>query len=120
MYLVMSLPINLIYLFYHVVYFPVNHRYLGTYVSTNRWDFLSHGALRCDDIRNPRWNTIFRYQCKRPITGQYVSVRNFDFPDDYRHGYFHYFELNEIQVIGKRKYHMTYPLILHHIVVKVM
>ncbi|VDI65084.1 Hypothetical predicted protein [Mytilus galloprovincialis] len=85
-----------------IVWFPVNHRYVGTYVSKNRWDFLTYGAYRCEENRNPRKSTIFRYQCKRPIIGQYVSVTNFDFTNENaKQGYYHFFEIEEIQVIGK-------------------
>lgn len=85
------------------VWFPINHRYVGSYVSKYRWDFIAYGAYRCDYNRNPRLNKIFRYQCKRPIIGQYVSVKDFDFTTPgHRHGYYNYLEIDEIQVIGKR------------------
>ncbi|VDI37675.1 Hypothetical predicted protein, partial [Mytilus galloprovincialis] len=96
------IEVHAIVLYRQKVWFPVNNRYIGTYVSKHRWDFLTYGAYRCDDNRNPWKHKIFRFQCKRPIIGQYVSVKNFDFTEpDRKHGYFHYLEIDEIQVVGR-------------------
>ncbi|VDI03393.1 Hypothetical predicted protein, partial [Mytilus galloprovincialis] len=84
------------------VWYPLNNRYVGTYVSKHRWDFLTYGAYRCDDNRNPWKHKIFRFQCKRPIIGQYVSVKNYDITDPgHEEGFLHYFEIDEIQVLGR-------------------
>ncbi|XP_033745945.1 uncharacterized protein LOC117331366 [Pecten maximus] len=84
------------------IWFPVNFRQVGSFVSKNQWDFLDYGAPRCDDIRFTHKNTIFRIQCRRPIIGRYVTVRNFDSTDTYYNaGKFYFLEINELQVIGK-------------------
>ena len=94
------------FLTFLTVWFPRNNRFLGTYVSKHKWDFLTYGAYRCDYNRNPRTNKVFRYQCQRPIVGQYVSVKNFDLTDpDHRHGYYYYLEIAEIQIFGKCKHY---------------
>ncbi|XP_061178754.1 uncharacterized protein LOC133187411 [Saccostrea echinata] len=83
-------------------YMPFNLRYLGTYVSKNRWDFMNYGAVRCDDIRRPGYALVFRYQCRRPVVGQYVTIRNFDFTHpDHNPGNFFKMEINEIKILGK-------------------
>ncbi|XP_063400167.1 G-protein coupled receptor GRL101-like [Mytilus trossulus] len=103
------IEVHAIVLYRKQVWYPINNRYVGTYVSKHRWDFLTYGAYRCDDNRNPWKHKIFRFQCKRPIIGQYISVKNFDFTDpDEKQGYFHYFEIDEIQVVGRCKYHIVY------------
>lgn len=80
-------------------------RYVGTYVSKNNWDFMNYGAIRCDDIRNPGFSKVFRYQCRRPVVGQYVTIRNFDFTEpDHNPGKFFYMEINEIVILGKSEY----------------
>ncbi|XP_069101259.1 uncharacterized protein [Argopecten irradians] len=85
------------------IWFPVNFRQVGSFVSKNQWDFLDYGAPRCDDIRYTHKNVRFRIQCRRPITGRYVTVRNFDSTDNYyNYGKFYFLEINELQVIGKR------------------
>ncbi|XP_062589227.1 uncharacterized protein LOC134250885 isoform X2 [Saccostrea cucullata] len=83
-------------------YMPHNLRYLGTYVSKNPWDFINYGAVRCDDIRLPGYSRVFRYQCRRPVVGQYVTIRNFDFTHpDHNPGNFFKMEINEIKILGK-------------------
>ncbi|XP_033745630.1 uncharacterized protein LOC117331144 [Pecten maximus] len=86
-----------------MVWFPVNFRSVGTFVSKNQWDFLDYGAIRCDDLRFPSRKKIFRFQCKRPIIGQFVSVRNFDDTNPHtRYGKFYVLEITEIKVFGKK------------------
>ncbi|XP_060063809.1 uncharacterized protein LOC132544254 [Ylistrum balloti] len=81
---------------------PVNFRLVGTYVSKNQWDFINYGALRCDDIRYPNGSMRFVFECRRPIIGQYVTIRNFDTTDPvYNYGKFFVLSINEIRVIGK-------------------
>ncbi|XP_078341994.1 uncharacterized protein LOC111105682 isoform X2 [Crassostrea virginica] len=83
-------------------YFPNNLRYLGTYVSKNQWDFMNYGAVRCDDLRFPGHSMVFRYQCRRPVLGQYVTIRDFDFTHPYSNpGKFFRMEINEIVILGK-------------------
>ncbi|XP_060084391.1 uncharacterized protein LOC132563668 [Ylistrum balloti] len=85
------------------IWFPVNFRSVGTFVSKNQWDFLDYGAIRCDDVRFPARKKIFRFQCKRPVIGQFVSVRNFDDTNSYtKYGTFHILEITEIKVLGKK------------------
>ncbi|XP_065938424.1 uncharacterized protein [Magallana gigas] len=86
----------------------INYRnyfeYFGTYVSKNQWDFMNYGAVRCDDLRNPEFFFVFRYQCKRPVIGQYVTVRNYDFTHPNRNpGNYYRMEINEIVILGKSK-----------------
>ncbi|XP_069142287.1 uncharacterized protein [Argopecten irradians] len=86
-----------------VVWFPVNFRSVGTFVSKDQWDFLDYGATRCDDIRFPARKMSFRFQCKRPIIGQFVTVRNFDDTSPTSgYGKFNVLEITEIKVLGKK------------------
>ncbi|XP_048738543.2 uncharacterized protein LOC125653234 isoform X2 [Ostrea edulis] len=83
-------------------YFPYNMRHVGTYVSKNQWDFMNYGAVRCDDLRLPGYSMVFRYQCRRPVVGQYVTIRNFDFTQiGYDPGKYFMMEINEIIILGK-------------------
>ncbi|KAJ8301685.1 hypothetical protein KUTeg_020672 [Tegillarca granosa] len=82
------------------VWFPINFRAVGTYVSKDPWDFINTGAIRCDDIRYPRKAFVFRFQCKRPLIGQFVTIRNFDFTDELQNRYF-YLSFREFIVLGK-------------------
>ena len=94
--------------FYFSAYLPLHHRYIGTYVSKHRWDFITYGAYRCDDNRKPRYSRRFRYQCKQPLIGQYASVKNFDLTDpNGLVGLYSQFELDEFQILGKRKFQLS-------------
>ena len=85
-----------------VGWFPVTLRFIGTYVSKYQWDFLNYGAYRCDDLRFPRKAYEYRFQCKRPIVGQYVTLRNWDHTDpDENEGRYYVMTLQEVQVFGK-------------------
>lgn len=94
--------VHAILIYRYATYFPNNVRYFGTYVSKNQWDFINYGAVRCDDLRFPGYSMVFRYQCKRPVIGQYVTVRNFDFTHPSNNpGKFFRMEINEIVILGK-------------------
>ncbi|KAL5014485.1 hypothetical protein ScPMuIL_008755, partial [Solemya velum] len=85
------------------VWYPVNLRYAAVYISSNRWDFLNYGALQCNTHHNPRKAKVFRFQCMRPISGQYVTLRNFDLTDSTsKAGFFHYLEISEIIIYAKK------------------
>lgn len=96
------LTLSLLGYFWLIAYFPNNVRYFGTYVSKDPWDFMNYGAVRCDDLRFPGFSMVFRYQCKRPVIGQYVTIRNFDFTHPRSNpGKFFRMEINEIVILGK-------------------
>ncbi|XP_062589229.1 uncharacterized protein LOC134250886 [Saccostrea cucullata] len=96
------IEVHAILLYRYATYMPHNLRYLGTYVSKNQWDFINYGAVRCDDIRLPGYSRVFRYQCRRPVVGQYVTIRNFDFTQpDHSPGNFYKIEINEIVILGR-------------------
>ncbi|XP_061178746.1 uncharacterized protein LOC133187405 [Saccostrea echinata] len=97
-----NIEVHAIIIYRYATYFPNNLRYLGTYVSKNQWDFMNYGAVRCDDIRLPGYSRVFRYQCRRPVVGQYITIRNFDFTQpDHNPGNFFKMEINEIKILGK-------------------
>ena len=86
------------------VWFPVNFRFVGIHVSTKQWNFFNYGAPQCEERRYPRAKTTFRFTCYRPITGQYVTIRNFDDPNpENTWGQYFFLEVSEIKVIGKSK-----------------
>ena len=86
-----------VFLYYVTAYLTKNHRHVGTYVSKNRWDFLTYGATRCARNRNPRTLSTFRYDCQQPTVGQFVSVKNFDLTDpDNTEGFLNYFEISNL------------------------
>lgn len=95
----------LTFIFLKTVNYPNYFECVGTYVSKNQWDFMNYGAVRCDDLRNPEFFFVFRYQCKRPVIGQYVTVRNYDFTHPNRNpGNYSQMEINEIVILGKCEY----------------
>lgn len=70
---------------------------------------MNYGAVRCDDLRLPGYSMVFRYQCRRPVVGQYVTIRNFDFTQiGYDPGKYFMMEINEIIILGKSKF---FPII---------
>ncbi|XP_062589196.1 uncharacterized protein LOC134250867 [Saccostrea cucullata] len=94
--------VHAIIIYRYATYFPNNMRYVGTYISKNQWDFMNYGAVRCDDVRLPGYSRVFRYQCRRPVVGQYVTIRNFDFTHpDINPGNYFKMEINEITILGK-------------------
>ena len=65
---------------------------------------MNYGAVRCDDLRFPGHSMVFRYQCRRPVLGQYITIRDFDFTHPYTNpGKFFRMEINEIVILGKCK-----------------
>lgn len=100
-------------LFLVLANFPNNMRYFGTYVSKSPWDFMNYGAVRCDDLRFPGYSRVFRYQCRHPVIGQYVTVRNFDFSHPgSKPGIFYRMEINEMVILGKCEY-MYNKIVIH-------
>ncbi|OWF42800.1 G-protein coupled receptor GRL101 [Mizuhopecten yessoensis] len=95
--------VHAIQVYRSATWYPVNFRSVGTFVSKNQWDFLNYGAMRCTNTRFPARKSVFRFQCIRPIIGQYVSVRNFDVTNPFSgYGRFYILEISEIKVLGKK------------------
>lgn len=65
----------------------------GMFVSINQWDFVNRGALTCFFGL-----TVFNFRCRRPITGQYVTLTV-----EYEH-MFHLSALTDLKVFGFRKF----------------
>ncbi|XP_067684469.1 uncharacterized protein [Haliotis asinina] len=55
---------------------PYHTRRVMVTVGRRQWDFLTHGANVCEGPLNPGRVPTFRFQCVRPITGQYVTIQN--------------------------------------------
>ncbi|XP_048259326.1 uncharacterized protein LOC125384353 [Haliotis rufescens] len=83
-------------------WWPYNTRRIVAYVSQKQWDFLRFGAYNCDGPYNPARTKSFRFQCRRPLTGTFVTLHNFVHYDPYYNvDNYNYFEVSEIVIRGK-------------------
>ncbi|XP_046359118.2 uncharacterized protein LOC124137050 [Haliotis rufescens] len=75
---------------------------LVTYVSRHQWDFLTFGAYNCEGPVDLGRHSVFRFQCRRPLIGSFVTVQNFvRYNPDYIQNMFLQFETSEIVIRGK-------------------
>ncbi|XP_071080748.1 G-protein coupled receptor GRL101-like [Haliotis cracherodii] len=75
---------------------------LVTYVSRHQWDFLTFGAYNCEGPVDLGRHSVFRFQCRRPLIGSFVTVQNYvRYNPDYIQNMFLQFETSEIVIRGK-------------------
>ena len=94
-------------------WFPNAFRFASLHISKLQWDFIHYGAPQCEERRFPRLAYTFRFTCYRPVVGQYVTIRNVDDTDpSNNYGQMFPLTIQEIQVLGKRKFYKIAPYIL--------
>ncbi|KAL4225125.1 G-protein coupled receptor [Mactra antiquata] len=72
------------------------------WISKQKWDFLTFGALRCGDMLNAYKSATILFRCQRTLVGRYVTIQtNVHSDPDYISNKYLNLQSNEIIVYGK-------------------
>ena len=91
---------------------------MTVYVSDTLDAFKSNGAKICANNFTVGGNYNYRAHCRRPVTGQYVSIRhNYYAEHKFNVNKYILFELVEVSISAKRKLYHLYKLFEYYKVI---